>query len=66
MDANRYFRDWFPLWPYYGQHDAIADLAEVWTVRLAAVALMTLALYLIARASDMSLAAPGRRPLVSA
>jgi hypothetical protein len=65
MDTTRYFRDWFPLYPYSGQSDPIADLVAVWSVRLAAVALMTLALYLMARARDVSLAPQDRHPLVS-
>lgn len=65
MDTLRYFRDWFPLYPYTGQYDPIADLVAVWSVRFAAVALMTLALYLMARASDVSLAARNRPAVVS-
>lgn len=65
MDTIRYFRDWFPLYPYSGQIDPIADLVPVWAVRFAAVALMTVALYLIARTRDMPLATSGRLPLVS-
>jgi hypothetical protein len=67
MDTIRYFRDWFPLYPYYGQHDPIADLAGVWTVRLAAVALMALALHLIARSRGGLMLAPSdRHPQLSA
>jgi hypothetical protein len=65
MDTTRYFRDWFPLYPYSGQSDPIADLVAVWSVRFAAVALMTLALYLMARTRNVSLAPQDRQPLVS-
>ncbi|HVQ17224.1 MAG TPA: hypothetical protein VMS40_26655 [Vicinamibacterales bacterium] len=65
MDTTRYFRDWFPLYSYSGQSDPIADLVATWSVRFAAVALMTLALYLMARTPDATLAPQGRQPLVS-
>jgi hypothetical protein len=65
MDTLRYFRDWFPLYPYSGQTDPIADLVAVWAVRCASVALMTVALYLMANTSDATPAARDRQAIVS-
>ncbi len=49
MDTLQYFRDWFPLYHYYGHRDPIAELIPVWTVRLVSASLLTIALYLVAR-----------------
>jgi hypothetical protein len=65
MDTVRYFRDWFPLYPYSGQSDPIADLVAVWAVRFVAAALMMLALYLIARTRSVPLEAHHPQPVAS-
>lgn len=37
MDMSRYFRDWFPLYPYLGQADPVPDFGSTWTIRFAVV-----------------------------
>ena len=49
MSVERYFRDWFPLYPYFGTEGASRALLQVWAVRLAALALFVLAVHLMLR-----------------
>jgi hypothetical protein len=49
MSTSTYFRDWFPLYAYFG--DAAADLRDVWGVRLLSLALLMTGLSLTVRAS---------------
>jgi hypothetical protein len=51
MDIHRYFRDWFPLYPYFGLYPRSVDFAWVWSVRAISTALLVSMLVLIARRS---------------
>jgi hypothetical protein len=51
MDSVLYFRDWFPLYHYYGQRDPLAELIPVWSTRFTSVILLTVVLVLAVRAS---------------
>lgn len=49
MDTTLYFRDWFPLYYYFGVHPPVDDLAAVWSIRAVALLLMMIALHVITR-----------------
>ncbi len=49
MNVERYFRDWFPLYPYFGTEGASRALLQVWAARCAAVVLFMLAAHLTLR-----------------
>lgn len=52
MDTLMYFRDWFPLYHYYGHRDPLSELIPVWAVRLTSLLLLTAALHSMARARE--------------
>lgn len=49
MDVERYFRDWFPLYPYVGTEGASRALVQLWAARCTALALFVFALHLTLR-----------------
>lgn len=49
MDVPRYFRDWFPLYPYFGLYPRSVDFTWVWSLRATSAALLVSMLALIAR-----------------
>jgi hypothetical protein len=50
MSRKLYFRDWFPLYPYYEALPRTDDFFPVWMVRLAGTVLILLAVSLVIRA----------------
>lgn len=49
MDRVRYFVDWFPLYYYLGLRPAVPGLDAIWLPRLAALVLLTAALFFLVR-----------------
>lgn len=51
MDLHSYFRDWFPLYPYFGLYPRAVDFAWVWGLRAMSAVLLVSMVALIARRS---------------
>lgn len=47
MDVHRYFRDWFPLYPYFGLYPRSLHFAWVWSLRATSTALLVTMLAVI-------------------
>jgi hypothetical protein len=49
MTRTTYFRDWFPLYPYFDAQPRTDDFLAVWLVRLTATVLITLSVLIVMR-----------------